>query len=64
MACRHCVPVGLDCDTMLSARVAPVRRHLPAAGVGIVLGADGAEEHLERRHAERSGTARDRDSTG
>ena len=33
-------------------RVAPVRRHLPAAGVRIVLAADRAEEHLERRHAE------------
>ena len=33
--------------------VPPVRRHLPPAGVGIVLGPDGAEQHLERRHAER-----------
>ena len=32
--------------------VAPVRRHLPAAAVRIVLGADAAQEHLERRHAE------------
>ena len=33
--------------------VAPVRRHLPAAGIRIVLGADRREQHLERRHAER-----------
>ena len=32
--------------------VAPVRRHLASTGVGIVLGADGAEQHLERRHAQ------------
>src|SRR5262249_59983028 len=32
--------------------VAPVRRHLPAAGCGIVLRADGGEEHLERGDAE------------
>ena len=33
-------------------RVAPVRRHLAAAGCGIVLGADRGEQHLERRDAE------------
>ena len=37
---------------MLSAGVAPVRRHLAAADAGIVLRADGAEQHLERRHPE------------
>src|SRR5213079_1135364 len=31
----------------------PVRRHLAAAGTRVVLRADGAQEHLERRHAER-----------
>ncbi len=32
--------------------VAPVRRHLPAAGIRIVLRADGGEKHLERSHSE------------
>ena len=32
--------------------VAPVRRHLAAAGSGIILGADGLQQHLERRDAE------------
>ena len=39
---RHDVQLG----------VAPVRRHLPTAGVRIVFAADGSKEHLERRHAE------------
>ena len=34
-------------------RVRPVRRHLPAAGCRIVRGADRAEEHVERRDADR-----------
>jgi hypothetical protein len=29
-----------------------MRRHLPAAGVGVVFRADRAQQHLERRHAE------------
>ena len=33
--------------------VTPVRRHLPATGVGVVGGAHGGEQHLRRRHAER-----------
>ena len=33
--------------------MAPVRRHLPATGVRVVLGTHGALEHLERRHTER-----------
>src|SRR5690606_25660251 len=37
----------------VSGRVAPVRRHLPAAARRIVLRADAGEEHLGRRHAER-----------
>ena len=36
-----------DCVTMLSALVAPVRRHLPAAGARVVLRADAPQEHLE-----------------
>ena len=32
--------------------VTPVRRHLPPAGIRIVFRADGAQQHLERRHAE------------
>ena len=32
--------------------MAPVRRHLTAAGIRIVLGADGREQHLEGRHPE------------
>jgi hypothetical protein len=34
-------------------RVAPVGRHLPPAGARVVLRADGAQEHLARRDAER-----------
>ena len=37
---------------MLYFGVAPVRRHLAAAGGGIVLGADRGEQHLERGDAE------------
>ena len=37
---------------MFSVGVAPVRRHLPAAGRRVVLRADGGEQHLERRDAE------------
>ena len=33
--------------------MAPVRRHLAPARVGIILGADGGQQHLERCHAER-----------
>ena len=46
------MPVGLDPETMLSALVAPVRRHLTAARTGIEAAADGREQHLERRDAE------------
>ena len=37
----------------VQALVAPVRGHLAAARVRVVLRADGAQQHLERRHAER-----------
>ncbi len=37
----------------VEALVAPVRRHLPAAGGRIVLRGDARQQHLERRHAER-----------
>ena len=51
-ACSTCVPVGLEPDTMLYLVMAPVRRHLAAAGCGVVLRADRREQHLERRDAE------------
>ena len=36
----------------VQAGVAPVRRHLAAAGAGIILCADSLKEHLDRLHAE------------
>ena len=45
-ACRHCVPVGLPCDGMLRRVMAPVRRHLTAARIRIVLRAHGAESSI------------------
>ncbi len=32
--------------------MSPVRRHLPAAGIRIVLRADGGQEHFEGSHSE------------
>src|ERR1043166_5673646 len=50
-ACKSCVPVGDDCDTMLSF-LWPVRRHLPPVRIRIRFRAHGFEQHLEWRHAE------------
>ena len=47
------MPVGLDCDTMLSALSPQCDGICRPPELGIVLGADAGEEHLERRHAER-----------
>ena len=53
MACRHCVPVGLDCDTMFSCLWPQCDGIWRPPDAGSSFDADGGEEHLERRHAER-----------
>ena len=44
--------MGLEALTMLSSLCPQWRRHLPAAGVGVIGRADGREELLGGRHAQ------------
>ena len=59
-ACRW----ATRCDTMLSALWPQWLGHLAAAGVRIVGGADGREQHLRRRSCRARGRARGRGSRG